>query len=403
MKKSLMALAVAGLAAGTANAASEMPSMEEMWKIIQQQQAEIQRLKGAQEETDAKVEATVDAVENSALNSVAEWVNDTSFGGYGELHYNNLENQHGGSDKNEIDLHRFVLFFGHEFTDDVRFFSELEVEHNVAGDDADGEVEIEQAYIEWDYADNHTAKAGVFLVPVGILNETHEPDTFYGVERNPVENKIIPTTWWEGGLAFSGEITEGLSYDFAVHSGLKIDVAGGDFTVRSGRQKTSEADADDGAITARVKYTGIEGLELAATVQHQTDVAQDDFNANIDANLFEAHAIYQAGPFQLRALYAMWDLNDAINAASPGADEQEGFYIEPSYMLTEKLGIFARYSEWDNQAGSSTVDSEFQQRDIGINYWLTPTVVFKADYQNQSAPSTESELDGLNLGVGWSF
>ncbi|MEZ5525879.1 MAG: hypothetical protein R3E62_13115, partial [Pseudomonadales bacterium] len=142
---------------------------------------------------------------------------------------------------------------------------------------------------------------------------------------------------------------------------------------------------------------------LAATVQHQTDVAQDDFNANIDANLFEAHAIYQAGPFQLRALYAMWDLNDAINAASPGADEQEGFYIEPSYMLTEKLGIFARYSEWDNQAGSSTVDSEFQQRDIGINYWLTPTVVFKADYQNQSAPSTESELDGLNLGVGWSF
>ncbi|MEZ5525742.1 MAG: hypothetical protein R3E62_12430, partial [Pseudomonadales bacterium] len=325
MKKSLMALAVAGLAAGTANAASEMPSMEEMWKIIQQQQAEIQRLKGAQEETDAKVEATVDAVENSALNSVAEWVNDTSFGGYGELHYNNLDDQHGASDKDEIDLHRFVLFFGHEFTDDVRFFSELEVEHSIAGDGKEGEVEIEQAYVEWDYADNHSAKAGLFLVPVGILNETHEPDTFYGTERNPVESNIIPSTWWEGGVSSSGELAEGWSYDVALHSGLKVPTTGDNAgKIRSGRQKVSEADADNGAVTARIKYTGIEGLELAATVQHQTDVTQSDFAKEVDANLYEFHAIYQNGPFQLRALYAMWDLDKAINTAKPGADEQEG-------------------------------------------------------------------------------
>ncbi|EGG99993.1 hypothetical protein imdm_260 [gamma proteobacterium IMCC2047] len=401
MKKTALALALAGLYAGSANAAT--PSVEEMWKIIQQQQAEIARLKGDQKATDAKVEATADAIDNSNLASVAEWVNDTSFGGYGELHYNNLDDQNGSSDKDEIDLHRFVLFFGHEFTDDVRFFSEFEIEHSLAGDDKPGEVEVEQAYVEWDYAENHSAKAGVFLVPVGILNETHEPDTFYGTERNPVEKNIIPSTWWEGGISSSGEIAEGWSYDVALHSGLKIDVAGGDFKVRDGRQKVAKADADNGAATARIKYTGIEGLELAATVQHQTDVAQSDFTSSVDANLFEAHATYQNGPFQLRALYAMWDLDSAIEAAGAGADEQEGFYIEPSYKLTEKLGIFARYNEWDNQAGDSSVDSEYEQIDIGLNYWLTPTVVLKADYQDQDAPAGKKELDGLNLGVGWSF
>lgn len=198
------------------------------------------------------------------------------------------------------------------------------------------------------------------------------------------------------------ELAEGWSYDVALHSGLEIDA--GDFKIRDGRQKVSKAEASNGAVTARVKYTGIEGLELAATVQHQTDVTQNMAASNIDANLFEAHAAYQNGPFQLRALYAMWDLDDGINAhgGTTGAEEQEGFYIEPSWKLTEKLGIFARYNEWDNQAGDSS-DSEYQQVDLGVNYWLTPTVVLKADYQDQDVPTGKTELDGLNLGVGWSF
>lgn len=404
MNKTLLALTLSGLYASAASAAT--PSTDEMWKIIQQQQAEISRLKGDQQTTNAKVEATADAVENGPINNVAKWVNDTSFGGYGELHYNNLDDQNGNKDKTELDLHRFVLFFGHEFTNDVRFFSEFEVEHTVSGEGQNGEVEIEQAYIEWDFAENHQAKAGVLLVPVGIMNETHEPDTFYGVERNLVEKNIVPVTWYEGGGAINGQIAKGLSYDFAVHSGLFINGGNGDFKIRDGRQKASEAKANKLAYTGRIKYTGIQGLELAATAQYQTDVFQDDTFAgqsNIGATLLEAHAAYQNGPFGLRALYAMWDIDSGINSIAAGADKQEGFYIEPSYLLTEKLGVFARYGEWDNQAGSSAVDSEFQQTTVGINYWLTPGVVLKADYQDQSAPSAEKELDGFNLGVGYSF
>ncbi|MCF7982622.1 MAG: porin [Pseudomonadales bacterium] len=413
MKKHLLALSIAGLCAGNLNAAT--PSVEEMWEIIQQQQSEIQRLKSQLTKTDerlevaeVKVEATADAVEKAPsqkYEKLADWVEKTSIGGYGEIHYNNQDDESGGNnDKDEIDLHRFVLFFGHQFNDKVRFFSELEVEHSLTGGGGPGEVELEQAYIEWDFAANHRAKAGVFLIPVGILNETHEPDTFYGTERNSVEKNIIPATWWEAGAGINGEIAPGLNYDLAFHSGLFIDAGAGDYKIRDGRQKAAEAKADDPAFTARLKYTGIQGLELAATLQYQTDVYQsENFNGDeIDATLFEAHAAYQNGPFALRALYAHWDLDDGINSVKSGADEQEGFYIEPSFRLNDKLGFFARYSEWDNQAGASN-DTEYDQLDLGLNYWLTPHVVFKLDYQDQDAPNGKTELDGVNLGLGWSF
>ena len=379
MKKGLFV--TAALAASTSVAMAQAPTNAELYEIIQAQQSQIEALQGN---------------DNGGFASAFA---RTSLGGYGELHYNNIKD---GDD--EIDFHRFVLFVNHEFNDRIRLFTELELEHSLAGEGKPGEVELEQAYIEFDLKENLQAKGGLFLIPVGILNETHEPNTFYGVERNNVEKNIIPTTWWEGGVMFSGEIAEGFSYDAGIHSGLFIDPNEGDYKIRSGRQKVSNAKGDDLAYTARIKYTGMPGLELAATVQHQTDVWQgEEFGGEeeVDGTLWEAHAAYTKGDFGLRALYARWDLDDAIEVVKEGADEQEGFYIEPSYRLTSDLGIFVRYSEWDNQAGDSS-DTEKQQYDIGFNYWLNEHVVLKADYMREEAESG-SELRGFNLGVGWSF
>jgi hypothetical protein len=405
-------------------AAQDMPSPEEMWKIIQLQQQQIlelqQKVNATEEKvvateqkivaTEQKVVATADAVEqniaSNSSSSMSRWAEKTTFGGYGELHYNNLDNQLDGgkADKNELDLHRFVLYFGHQFSDDLRFYSELEVEHGISGDDQPGEVEIEQAFIEWDYADNHRAKGGVFLVPVGIINETHEPDTFYGVERNPVEKNIIPSTWWEGGVGLNGEIAAGLSYDLAATSGLFLD--DGQYKIRDGRQKVGKAKADDFAYTGRIKYTGLRGLELAATLQYQTDLLQSETHSsgasNVDAALYELHADYKTGPFALRALYANWDMDDSINLTKDGASEQTGWYVEPSFKFTDALGVFARYGEWDNQ-GAGGGNTEYQQIDVGVNYWLNDTVVLKFDYQDQDAPAGKDEYDGFNVGIGWSY
>ncbi len=323
---------------------------------------------------------------------------ETTIGGYGELHYNNLEQTTTSgtkSDKKEFDFHRFVLEFGHDFNDHIRFFSELELEHAYIEDTdgtegISGEVELEQAYIEMDIDDTSSFKAGVFLVPVGILNETHEPTVFYGVERNLVEKDIIPSTWWEAGIMYSAHMSNGVSYDLALHSGLSA----ADENIRSGRQKASEAEGESIAYTARVKYTGITGLEIAGTVQIQDDLSQGVNAQAIGATLLETHAIYTTGPLKFSALYAQWELDDA---APDNKEEQSGLLLEASYKVTEKLGAFVRQSDW-----STTVNEDKSQTVVGFNYWPHEDVVFKFDYQTEDHDNA-TESDGFNLGLGYQF
>ncbi len=346
---------------------------------------------------ETKFNLLANQVETNSTGSTS----DTTVGGYGELHYNNLSSETLGEDKREMDLHRFVLFVNHEFNDDIRLFSEFEIEHNIAGDGKVGEVEVEQAYVQFDLTDNMKANAGVFLLPVGIMNETHEPPTFYGVERNPVEKNIIPATWWEGGAMLSGNSASGISYDLAIHSGLSVetDPANSKFAdIRSGRQKTGEAPARNLATTARVKYTGINGLELAGTLQLQDDISQMSNDGIDGATLIEAHARYSVSGLTLTALYANWSIDgDAVKAANK--DEQDGGYLEASYKVTPKLGFFVRQNEWDN--GGTATDTSKSQTDVGVNYWPHEDVVIKADYQAQN--DIAGDFDGFNLGVGYQF
>ena len=70
--------------------------------------------------------------------------------------------------------------------------SEIEVEHAVSSADDAGEVEIEQAYIEHQLGNTWAARGGLFLIPVGLLNENHEPTAYFGVFRNFVETVDHP-------------------------------------------------------------------------------------------------------------------------------------------------------------------------------------------------------------------
>ncbi len=334
----------------------------------------------------------------------------TLIGGYGEMHYNNLEQKDSGSpksDKKAMDFHRFILFMGHEFSERIRFWSELEVEHaylndnnDGSGDTAPGEVSVEQAFLEFDLNDNTSARAGILLIPVGFINETHEPPTFYGVERNNVAKNIIPTTWREGGAGLTGRFGQGFSYDLLVHTGLKTS-GSSNYAVRKGRTGVGAAPADNLAVTARLNWVGMPGLLVGGAVQRQTDITQGtDANAGA-ATLLSGHFSWQTGPFQLLGVYATWSL-DGSGPATAGADRQTGWYVEPSWKVTPKFGVFARYSTWDNQVNSGT-DTAYSQRDIGFNYWPHENVVLKFDYQDQSTPTGSAEYDGINLGVGYMF
>ncbi len=406
-----LGLAIA-LSPMTTALAQEPPSREEMWRTIQAQQKQLQALtkklakttKKA-ETTEKKVEASEERIEatgamveqvREASNAQPGWWQKTQIGGYGELHYN-------GGDKEEIDFHRFVLFVGHDFTDSIRFFSELELEHSIAGDGKSGEIELEQAYIEIDFSEFHRTTLGLQMIPIGILNETHEPPTFFGVERNPIESNIVPSTWWEGGAKFSGELWEGISYDAMVHSGLETPTTGSSaFKIRNGRNKVSNASASDGAYTGRLRWTALPGVEFGVTGQYQSDLTQGVIDTS--ATLFEVHTDVRQGPWGLRALFARWDLR-GIAPEAIGRDVQQGWYVEPSYRFQTQIGevgVFTRFNEWDNNAGSNG-DTQFQQIDFGFNYWPHEDVVLKLDFQVQDAPAGETEDDRVNLGLGFQF
>lgn len=401
------------LAAPAQAASSDAPGNAELYEIIKALQAEVQSLRTQLDaerrgEADQALQEQVEA-QQAQIDALAELADAAQsapskvhFGAYGEMHYQNLSADDPSFDVEELDFHRFVLYTGYDFSDRIRFVSELEVEHAIAGDGEAGEVELEQAYLEFDINDRLTARGGVILVPAGIINETHEPTTFYGVERNDVEGVIIPSTWWAGGAAVSLRFAPGLQWDLMVHEGLKVPVIDGNaFAVRSGRQKTSEATASDLAYTTRLRYTGVSGLELAASLQYQTDPSQIAGDGLDDGLMYTAHAIWSRGPFAVRALYAGWQLSgDAVERAD--VERQSGWYIEPSLRVLAPLGVYARFEDVEG----ARLRDRFSQWEAGLNYYPHPQVVLKADFrirEHDLGSESARDFNGFDLGLGYNF
>lgn len=367
-------------------ASDETTSMEEMQ----------QRMDAMEARFEAQLNALADELEASRAESSGK---DLHFGGYGEMHYRRLDDN--GEDVRELDFHRWVFFLGYDFSDRMRFISEFELEHTVApGSEGNGAVELEQAYVEYDLASNMQVRGGIMLTPVGIINETHEPPTFYGVERPIIETSIIPTTWFVGGAMFSHQVGGGFSYDIMLSEGFKTDETD-PFYLKGGKQKTSFADAFDLATTVRVNYRGIPGLELSGYAQYQPDIDQSARESYADAaTLLGGHVIYQLGDITTKALYARWDLSGDA-AAQAEQDVQEGGYVEVSYRPSDSWGVFARQSGWTQQT-----DVNASQTDVGVSYFPHPDVVLKADYQMQNDEANDPDSvdgDGFNLGIGYQF
>src|SRR5207244_5225680 len=137
----------------------------------------------------------------------------------------------------------------------LTFNSELEVEHGVVSSSDEGELAVEQAYLNYQFSDKVNAKGGLFLIPLGILNLTHEPPTYYGVMRNQVETRIIPTTWRELGVGVHGIVGEGIRYDVGIttnfDSGKLDDPTTG---IRSAHQEGQLANARNLAVYGALNY-----------------------------------------------------------------------------------------------------------------------------------------------------
>ncbi|WP_018968827.1 hypothetical protein [Rubritalea marina] len=334
-----------------------------------------------------------------------------SFGTYGEIHSTFYKD--GGTD---IDPHRIVLFADFEITDKLKLVTETELEHAYRKKPGQNftssgvELKLEQAYLEYTFDNGIVGKGGLILAPVGRINEVHEPTTFYGVERPNVEKNIIPTTWTLLGAGVTKNVGEDWQLDGLFHGGN--DTKGG--SIRGGRSKygidlftvNSEGNrfnqnTESWALTGRAKYNGFEKVNLAASVQYQSDM-DSTVDGSQDGVLTEAHGIFSHGGFQFIALGSAWN----IDVEGEG-DNQWGYYLEPSYAWDTpigKVGVFARYSQYQyaNLKAGSTAKKNTEYN-AGGNYWINENLVLKADYQTVSTKGKEGGTETYNFGFGWYY
>jgi len=293
------------------------------------------------------------------------------------------------------------------------------------------EVFVEQAFVNYNLANNINLRGGLMLVPMGIVNEFHEPTTFNGVERPAVDNVIVPTTWREIGIGVNGRFNDiSLGYQAYIFNGFKStssDGAGGISGVlkgsnglRSGRQKAIQSTVDSPTLSTKLDYYGIRGLRLGFSTYLGKTQAEDDIEeidgANVGIAMFGLDARYAYERFTARGQFIYASLSDTeeYNTAT-GRDlgsALQGWYVEGAYNLLpknkeQKLFVFTRYEKYDTHAsteGSLVRNDAFNRTDVtsGLSYHVAPGVVFKGDYQfrRNEAEGSDGVKNRLNFGIG---
>ena len=451
-----IALATASLVASSAYAADSPATVneEKLEQQITQMQRQLDELKAQQQQLKAQNEALAaqqqqQAAQAQLAKSAAPTGGispDLSLWGYGEIYY--MHPIHDTS-LTEFDLARAVFGIGYRFDERTVFNSEFEIEHAVASADDAGEFEVEQFYIDHQFAEWGSVKAGLFLMPFGLLNEHHEPTNFYGVQRNFVETLIIPSTWREGGVGVHGTTSSGFGWDLGLTTGMNMNGwnnnpsdplyrtayqlgINGVGPLQATHQELSIADAQHLSQYFSLSYSGMPGLLVGAAVFTGLAALPTVPPGLPDerVTLWEGHARWTPGAFDLSAVYARGTISNTgpYNEANAGVSnplpsEFLGYYLQAAYTVWQRNGArltpFARWEHYDMGAGYEGIPPGFptvptglaadglpwpQPNDrvwtLGANFYINPHVVFKADYQTFDV---NKDLSRFDLGLGLSF
>jgi len=356
-----------------------------------------------------------------------------SLGGYGEANYINFIGDEENTDLDRSDALRTVVYLGYKFSESIVFNSEIEFEHattsNVNNGAGSGSVSVEFAALDFFWLPELNARAGLLLVPMGFVNEIHEPPFFYGVQRPETETRILPTTWRENGVGIFGNLGETVEYRFYTLAGFDAQNFS-DAGIRAGRQQGNRSLTEDFAFVTRVDWSPdlLPGFLLGGSV-YVGDSGQDLEIATGDVPdtrlwIFEGHAQYQSGPFHARGLFAFTSLSDsrelnvvlARPVTAPIADEMLGGYAEVAYDVYpwlfgdegQQLEPFIRVEYVDTQY--DVPDGFVANRDRanwihagGVNYYPHPNVVLKVEYRNVNTRGQGERADELGVGMGFAF
>jgi len=326
-----------------------------------------------------------------------------SFGGYGEFGYQNPE--HGTP---SADFARGVLYTDYKFSDRVVFKSELEVEHGTT--EIGGSVSLEFAHLDYLLKPQANIRAGLVLLPMGIINEQHEPTTYLGATRPEVEGRILPTTWSELGAGVFGDIGA-ITYRGYVVTGLDSRRFSAEDSVHEGKQSGSEALAHDLAITGRLDWHPFEGALVGASVYSGGSGQGRGYKGNV--TLADVHADAKFRGVSLRGVFARGHIGDAATISEQNGQtigsSTVGWYVEGGYELPTPIAVtpYVRYERLDTQRRvplGLTRDPENDRRITSFGFAFKPIsqTVIKTEYEmiHTRAGSKDNQF---NLALGYIF
>jgi hypothetical protein len=344
-----------------------------------------------------------------------------SIAGYGEMLYENFASaDQSGAPTNggaQLDFLRAIVYTGYRFNDQFLFNSEIEVEH------AD-EISVEFAYVDYLAHESLGVRAGMLLVPMGLVNEFHEPTVFLGAKRPETETRLIPSTWRENGLGIHGSAGR-LAYRAYVLNGL--DARGFSASgLRGGRQKGARALASDMAFVGRLDFTPTPGAFVGASLytggSGQGLLDPDGRTLQVGTTLFEVHGQLQLRGLDLRALYARAEIGDAaalnralaLQGPAGVAEALQGGYLQLGYDVLSQvaagdaaLTLYYRFEKLDTQAEmpagfERAPGSRSTFNTLGLELKPIPGVVLKADYQ-LGRSDARTGRNQFNLALGYAF
>lgn len=344
-----------------------------------------------------------------------------SIGGYGELLYQGKaatlqDGTHVGSEKS-ADALRMVLYTGYKFNDHIVFNSEIEFEHGGYSDEhPEGEAIAEFYYLDFLLTKALNIRAGQMLVPMGFINELHEPPAFLGARRPQVEQTLIPSTWHENGVGLHGDLPGNLSYRVYLMNGLQ----GSRFKaegIADGRQDGNKANAQSLAWTGRLDWTPRPGILLGGSF-YTGNSNQTGTGAALTTTVWDAHAEYRAQGFQVRGLYtrttntaAAVTALDVTDPAREVGTQQWGGYLEAGYDVfrgsRQALIPYVRYERLNaqQQVVAGVFADGSQDRTLlttGVAYKPIPQVAVKADW-TRDENRAHTGRDQVSLALGYTF
>lgn len=386
-------------------------------ELVQQQSAALEQQSQVMDQQVASIAAAREADASG-----------TTVSSYGEIGYTRPT---GSGRDAQVDVGRAVIGITHRFDESTRMVGEFEWEHAITSSTDQGEAEVEQLHVAHDINKSVTGKAGLFLMPVGLLNTNHEPTAYYGVFRNFVETAIIPSTWREVGLGLTGTTDNALKWDAGMTTGF--DLTKWDPASSEGRESPLRATHGEGQFAkaanlstyGALNWQGMPGLLLGGFA-FTGKIGQETpgFAANNSRLvLFDVHARYQVNKWDLSALYTRAtishadDLNLAfIASATPNptlipslfdggyvqaawtAFSNKNYSLSP-FMRLERFNTAKAFGSASVAAGASAQPDE-QVWTLGTNFRIGEGVVLKADYQRFQE---DSKLNRINFGMGYSF